>query len=299
MALLHPIFGITGSSGAGTSSAVQVFDRVFKALGLRAAMIEGDAFHAFDREGNKQAIERARIRGENFSLFGPAGNHLDRLQALLREYGERGSGTTRHYLHTEHEAQAWGQAVGTFTPWEALPPDTDVLFYEGLHGGYVGEDADIAGHMDLLIGVSPVINLEWIQKIRRDTEERGHQAEEVMRTILRRMPDYVTHITPQFSRTDVNFQRVPLVDTSNPFTVRQIPSPAESLVVIHFNEGSRLPARIDQLMQQIQGAFKSNDQTLVVPGNKMRQTMELIVAPAIESLTRKRAQPQRPVTFEN
>lgn len=299
MALLHPIFGITGSSGAGTSSAVQVFDRVFKALGLKAAMIEGDAFHAFDREGNKQAIERARIRGENFSLFGPAGNHLDRLQALLREYGERGSGTTRHYLHTEHEAQAWGQAVGTFTPWEALPPDTDVLFYEGLHGGYVGEDADIVGHMDLLIGVSPVINLEWIQKIRRDTEERGHQAEEVMRTILRRMPDYVTHITPQFSRTDVNFQRVPLVDTSNPFTVRQIPSPAESLVVIHFNEGSRLPARIDQLMQQIQGAFKSNDQTLVVPGNKMRQTMELIVAPAIESLTRKRAQPQRPVTFEN
>ena len=288
MSLLHTIFGITGSSGAGTRSAVRVLYRVFKSLGLKAAMIEGDAFHAFDREGNKQAIERARIRGENFSLFGPAGNHLERLQNLLREYGERGSGITRHYLHTQHEAQEWKQAVGTFTPWQRLPAGTDVLFYEGLHGGYIGEGVDIVQHMDLLIGVAPVINLEWIQKIRRDTEERGHQADDVMRTILRRMPDYVTHITPQFSRTDVNFQRVPLVDTSNPFTVREIPSPAESLVVIHFNEGSRLTARIDDLMHQIPGAFKSNDQTLVVPGNEMRHSMELIVAPAIERLIQQR-----------
>lgn len=288
MSLLHPILGITGSSGAGTSSAVRVFARLFKALGLKAAMIEGDAFHSLDREGNKKAIERARIRGENFSLFGPAGNHLDRLQALLREYGEKGTGMTRHYLHTEHEAQERGLPVGTFTPWERLPENTDVLFYEGLHGGYVGEDADIAGHMDLLIGVVPVINLEWIQKIRRDTEERGHQPEDVARTILRRIPDYVTHITPQFSRTDVNFQRVPLVDTSNPFTVQEIPTPAESLVVISFNEKTRLRADLDGLASAIKGAFKSNRKTLVVPGTAMERSMELILAPAIETLAHNR-----------
>ena len=34
-------------------------------------------------------------------------------------------------------------------------------------------------------------------------------------TILRRMPDYVNYIVPQFAHTHVNFQRVPMVDTSN------------------------------------------------------------------------------------
>lgn len=284
----HPIVGITGSSGAGTSSAVRVFERLFAALALKAVVIEGDAFHSVDREGNRKAIERARIRGENFSLFGPQGNHLDRLQALLREYGERGSGSTRHYLHSDEEAAEYGHPVGTFTPWEAIPAATDVLFYEGLHGGYVGEDTDIASHMDLLIGVVPVINLEWIQKLRRDTEVRGHQPEDVTATILRRMPDYVTHIVPQFSRTDVNFQRVPLVDTSNPFTVREIPSAEESLIVIHFNEKTRLRASLDGLARAIKGAFKSNAQTLVVPGTAMARSMELILAPAIETLAHNR-----------
>ena len=288
MSSRHPILGITGSSGAGTSSAVRVFERLFSALGLKAAMIEGDAFHALDREGNKKAIERARIRGENFSLFGPAGNHLDRLQTLLREYGETGSGTTRHYLHSEEEAAEWNQPVGTFTAWEPIPAATDMLFYEGLHGGYVGEDSDIASHMDLLIGVVPVINLEWIQKLRRDTAVRGHQPEDVTATILRRMPDYVTHIVPQFSRTDVNFQRVPLVDTSNPFTVREIPSAEESLIVIHFNEKTRLRASLDGMARAVKGAFKSNEQTLVVPGTAMARSMELILAPAIETLAHNR-----------
>lgn len=265
-----------------------VFKRLFDALGLKAAVVEGDAFHAYDREGNRKAIERAQIRGENFSLFGPAGNHLDRLESLLREYGEKGTGVARQYLHTEAEAREVGLLAGTFTPWERLPPDTDVLFYEGLHGGYVGEEADIARHMDLLIGVVPVINLEWIQKIRRDIEERGHRPEDVMNTILRRIPDYVTHITPQFSRTDVNFQRVPLVDTSNPFTVREIPAAAESLIVISFNEKTRLRADLDGLARAIDGAYKSNDKTLITPGTAMERGMELILTPAIETLAHNR-----------
>ena len=288
MSTEHPIIGVTGSSGAGTSAAMTVFLRLFKALQLRAAIVEGDAFHAFDREGNRQAIERARIRGENFSFFGPAGNLLERLESLLREYSEQGTGTVRRYLHTDAEAREAGQLAGTFTPWLPLEPDTDILFYEGLHGGFVGEEANIARYMDLLIGVVPVINLEWIQKLRRDTEERGHIAEDVTRTILRRMPDYVTHITPQFSRTDVNFQRVPLVDTSNPFTVQEVPKPEESLVVIHFNEHSRLRYDLDGLARAIRGAFKSNAKTLVTPGTAMERAMELILAPAIETLMHNR-----------
>lgn len=288
MSIKHPIIGVTGSSGAGTSTAQRVFERLFAEMHLKPAMVEGDAFHAVDREGNKAAIERARIRGENFSLFGPAGNFLQRLEQMLADYGARGQGVARRYLHTEAEAIEAGQQVGTFTPWEPLPRDTDVLFYEGLHGAYVGEEINIAQHMDLLIGVVPVINLEWIQKIRRDTEERGHRSEDITGTILRRMPDYVNHIVPQFSRTDINFQRVPLVDTSNPFVVREIPSAEESLVVIHFNETSRVRANFEALIGRLHGAFRSNAQTLVVPGTLMEMAMELILRSVLEKLMRRR-----------
>ncbi|MEQ1437981.1 phosphoribulokinase [Fontimonas sp. SYSU GA230001] len=288
MSALHPIVGITGSSGAGTSTAVKAFNRVFEQLQLRAAFVEGDAFHAYDREQLRRTLERARIRGENFSLFGPSGNLLERLEQLLREYGESGTGTTRHYLHLQAEADAAGQPVGTFTPWERLPQDTDLLFYEGLHGGYVGEDVNIARHMDLLIGVVPVINLEWIQKIRRDTAERGYQPEEVRRTILRRMPDYVDYIVPQYSRTDVNFQRVPLVDTSNPLDAREIPRPEESLVVIHFNAHSRIRADFELLLDELPGAFQSQAQTMVVPGLQQERALELILKPAIAELIARR-----------
>lgn len=290
MTARHPIIGVTGSSGAGTSTALRAFERMCASLAIRPAIVEGDAFHAYDREGNRRAIARARIRGEHFSLLGPAGNLLLRLETLLREYGETGNGISRRYLHTEAEAKIARQSVGTFTPWMPIASGTDVLFYEGLHGGYVGEDADIAAHMDLLVGVVPIVNLEWIQKIRRDNDERGSTPGEITSTILRRMPDYVNHIAPQFSRTDVNFQRVPLVDTSNPFVVREIPGNEESLVVIHFNEHTRLSADLDLYEFQIPGAFKSNAQTLVVPGDQIETAMEAILMPALKSLLARRAQ---------
>lgn len=288
MSARHPTIGVTGSSGAGTSTVMRLFQRLFDEKGVKPALIEGDAFHAYDRQQLRSALERARIRGENFSLFGPGGNLLERLHSLLSDYSDSGTGVIRRYLHTETEAIEAGQSVGTFTPWERLPPDTDILFYEGLHGGYVGDEIDIARHMDLLIGVVPVINLEWIQKIRRDTEERGHNPEEVARTILRRMPDYVNHIIPQFSRTDVNFQRVPLVDTSNPFEVQEIPAAADSLVVVHFNKASRVKINFDKFIAHLPGATKSHEQTLVVPGQLMEQAMELIFRPAIDKLMNKR-----------
>ncbi len=291
MSLQHPIIGITGASGAGTSTAMKVLQHLAEVLQLKAAVIEGDAFHAYDREQLRAALERARIRGENFSLFGPAGNLLERLDATLEAYARDGSGKIRRYLHTEAEGEAAGQAAGTFTGWEPLPAGTDLLLYEGLHGGYVGDDVNIARHMDLLIGVTPVINLEWIQKIRRDTDERGHRPEDVMATILRRMPDYVTHITPQFSRTDINFQRVPLVDTSNPFMVRDIPAPEESLVVAHFNPQGRFKPDFPGLQQVLPGAFLSQPQTLVIPGGLIGEAMERILKPVVEALIARRGRP--------
>lgn len=124
--------------------------------------------------------------------------------------------------------------AGDLYPWQPLPEPTDVLFYEGLHGGVVTPQHDVASHVDLLVGVVPIVNLEWIQKLIRDTSERGHSREAVMDSVVRSMEDYINFITPQFSRTHINFQRVPTVDTSNPFAAKAIPSLDESFVVIHF-----------------------------------------------------------------
>jgi phosphoribulokinase len=279
-----PIVAVTGSSGSGTSSTRPLFEKMFAQLGLKAAFVGGDSFHAYDREQMRAVLERARIRGENFSHFGPAANVWDRLEALFRDFGETGSGSVRHYLHTEAEAIEFGLPVGTFTPWTPLPAGTQLLFYEGLHGGIVTDEHDVASHVDLLVGMTPTVNLEWIQKIRRDTDERGYDAGEVLRTILRRMPDYATYVAPQFSRTDVNFQRVPLVDTSNPFTLQDIPKAEESLLVIHVNERGRLPPGFDELLANIDGAFRSRKDTLVVPGEHMARAMEEVLFPALQRL---------------
>jgi len=288
MSARHPIIAVTGSSGAGTSTSRKVFERIFAQLELKAAYVEGDSFHAYEREHWRQMLERARIRGENLSLFGPQGNLFPRLEALFREYGERGTGLTRRYLHTDAEAQAVGQVSGSFTPWQRLDADSDVLFYEGLHGGLVTAEVNVAQHVDLLVGLTPIINLEWIQKIVRDTSERGYTSSEVMGTILRRMPDYVNYILPQFSLADVNFQRVPLVDTSNPFETREIPAAEESLVVIHFNRAARFQGEFEGILALIPDAFVSSANTVVIPGEQQQKALELLMGDMIQKLAARR-----------
>ena len=132
----------------------------------------------------------------------------------------------------------------------------------------------------------PITNLEWIQKIHRDNAERGYSAEAIVDTILRRMPDYINHICPQFSRTDINFQRVPTVDTSNPFICRNIPTPDESFVIIHFRKGAREKWGIDfgDLLNMINDSFMSSPTSIVVNGGKMGFAMELILTPIIHRL---------------
>ncbi|WP_353248751.1 phosphoribulokinase [Salinisphaera sp. T31B1] len=288
MSVLHPIVAVTGSSGAGTSTARVAFEHIFHRQRIRAAFIDGDAYHAYSRREMADAVRRATIRGENFSHFGPAANRLDRLEALFADYGETGGGQTRRYLHDEIEAAEFGREPGTFTDWAPIEAHTDVLLYEGLHGGAVTDQIDLARHVDLMVGVVPTINLEWIQKIRRDIDVRGYAPEDVAKVILRRMPDYVRYITPQFSRTDVNFQRVPLVDTSNPFVARDVPNADESMVVIRFRDPERWQVDFPYLLTMIHGAFMSRPNTLVVPGTKMRMAIEIIVGPLVQRLVDRR-----------
>ena len=217
MSIKHPIIALTGSSGAGTSAAKDAFDYMFSKNGIRAAMIEGDCFHRYNRSEMDQLATEAEAEGRNLTHFGPEGNLFDELEELFKTYAENGTGKRRFYVHDEKEASQHGSPPGTLTEWEDLEENTDLLFYEGLHGGIVTENNDVAQYVDLLIGVTPIINLEWMQKIHRDREIRGYTSEDATKLILSRMYDYVNYITPQFSRTDINFQRVPTIDTANPF----------------------------------------------------------------------------------
>jgi phosphoribulokinase len=155
---------------------------------------------------------------------------------------------------------------------------------------------NVAQYADLKIGVVPVINLEWIQKIHRDRASRGYSTEAVQDVILRRMPDYLDYICPQFSQTDINFQRVPTVDTSNAFCARWIPTPDESMVVIRFAN----PRGIDfpYLTSMIHGSFMSRANSIVIPGNKQPLAMQLILTPMILQLierSRRAGGPRKPV----
>jgi phosphoribulokinase len=287
MSARHPIISITGSSGAGTTSVKRVFEDIFRRESIVAAFIEGDAFHRYDRVEMRDVMKRETERGNaHFSHFGPDANLLAELEDSFRQYGKTGTGRTRCYVHDEAEAKLYGCPPGTFTPWQPFPNPTDLLFYEGLHGAVVTPSVDIARHADVRVGVVPVLNLEWIQKIHRDRSTRGYSTEAVVDTILRRMPDYANYICPQFTQTHINFQRVPTVDTSNPFVARTIPTPDESMVVIRFTN----PRGIDfpYLLSMIHGSFMARANSFVIPGSKQDLAMQVILTPIILQLVEKK-----------
>lgn len=287
MSVRYPIISITGSSGAGTSSVKATFEQIFRRERIEVAYVEGDSFHRYDRKDMQAVMADSHQRGNHhFSHFGPDANLLSELEKLFRQYGETGTGRYRHYVHDENEAARFGSKAGTFTPWDELPPNTDLLFYEGLHGAVVTDEVNVARYADLKIGVVPVINLEWTQKLHRDRSSRGYTTEAVTETILRRMHDYVHYICPQFSETDINFQRAPTVDTSNPFVARTIPTPDESIVVIRFRD----PAGVDfpYLVNMIDGSWMSRANSIVIPGNKLDLAMQLILTPRILELVKRK-----------
>ncbi|WP_126454315.1 phosphoribulokinase [Sulfuriflexus mobilis] len=291
MSKKHPIVAVTGSSGAGTTTVKRAFEHIFHREEINPLVIEGDSYHRFDRAAMKEQMAKEDARGNKFfSHFGENANHFDKLAETFESYSKSGKCQRRYYLHSSEEAAEHNARLGTdlnpgqFTPWEDMKGKTDLLFYEGLHGLAKTENNNVAQHVDLGVGVVPIVNLEWIQKIFRDNAERGYDAEVIVDTILRRMPDYVNYITPQFSLTDVNFQRVSTVDTSNPFIARDIPTPDESFIVIRFRKPKEFGVDFPHLLNMINGSFMSRPNTIVVPGGKMGFAMELILEPKIQRM---------------
>jgi phosphoribulokinase len=284
MSKKHPVIAVTGSSGAGTTTVKRAFEHIFFRDGIKPSVVEGDSYHRYNR------VEMREKMAGGMSHFGPEANRFDKIAELFKTYGETGAGEKRYYLHSEEEAAGHNARLGCdhkpgeFTPWEKIEEGTDLLFYEGLHGLVVDGEDDVAKHVDLGVGVVPIVNLEWIQKIFRDNAERGYSEEAIVDTIMRRMPDYINHITPQFSRTDINFQRVPTVDTSNPFIARDIPTPDESFVVIRIQDPKKFDTDFTYLMSMIDRSFMSRRNSIVVPGGKMGFAMEIILQPIIEKM---------------
>ncbi|MCU0733933.1 MAG: phosphoribulokinase [Methylotetracoccus sp.] len=289
MSRKHPIIAVTGSSGAGTTTVKHAFEQLFLRLNIAPVIVEGDSYHRFDRRQMREKIRLANEEGRNFSHFSIEANLLDELEKLFRHYGANGTGKRRFYVHSEEEgARFGGIKPGHFTDWIDVPSGTDLLFYEGLHGAVVTDTLDLPKYTDLTVGVVPIVNLEWMQKIHRDTAERGYKPEDVTKTILRRMYDYVHVIAPQFSQTDINFQRVATVDTSNPFIARDIPTPDESFVVIRFKDPGKFNVDFPLLLAMLHNSFMSRYNTIVVPGGKMGLAIEIIFRPILEQMMDRR-----------
>lgn len=285
MSKKHPIIAVTGASGAGTTSVQETFRAICASAKINAAFVEGDSYHRYERDEMRRLIDAwERTAGRTISHFGPEANLLQELEQLFISYGANGSGQVRKYLRDEDSARSFRRKPGTFTDWSELEADSDLLIYEGLHGGFVTDETNIAQHVDLLIGITPTINLEWIQKLDRDQKDRGHSVDDVTQTILRRMPDYVEHIVPQFSRTHINFQRVPTVDTSNPFSNSGIPTASQSLIVIRFNDPDQ--KEIDDILSKLIRAFQSREDSIVVAGELYENALREIIEPRLINLSK-------------
>src|ERR1043166_1650562 len=149
MSLKHPIIAVTGSSGAGTTTVMNSFQHIFRREKIKAQIVEGDAFHRYDRKGMREMMRKTEADGDrDFSHFGPQANLVEELDALFRTYGESGGGRTRCYIHDDKEGEVHGQESGTFTPWRDVDANTDLLFYEGLHGAYADDTIDLGKHCD-------------------------------------------------------------------------------------------------------------------------------------------------------
>jgi phosphoribulokinase len=316
MSVQHPIIAVTGSPGSGTTTVRRAFEVIFRRQGLKAQFVEGAGFHRYTAEESRAVIAESIRMGKRVTRFGPEGNLFYELESLFAAYSENGRGRLRYYIHDEHDAARHGGSPGAFTEWQDVEPGTDLMLYEGMHGGVAArtwgrrrvhapnwlpqwerrssgrKGVDVAGHVDLLIGIVPGINLEWIQKIHRDCGRASFRPEDVVDTILRRLPDYIDYIAPQFTISDINMQRMPLVDTSNPFTARDVPTADESFVVIHF----RHPKKFDftKLLKQIAGSRMTRSNTMIAPGGKMLLALEVICGPLIaEMMDKRRATAER------
>jgi len=303
MSVDHPIIAVTGASGAGTTVVQQAFREIFFRQKIRAVFVEGNGFLRYDDDESEKRVSDALAEGQHISCYGPELNDFDALQKLFGEYSHSGSGRMRCKLSEENACQH-DLPAGGFSPWQNLPLESDCLFYEGMHGGVVANSwtrrkqqqtppteerrsarnngVNVAQYVDLLIGVVPAINLQWIQRIHHERVLRKRSAQQTTDHIVQQLQDYIHFIVPQFSLCDINFQRMPVVDTSNPFEADRVPADFESMLVVSFREPDK--HEVSDYVKRIPNARLSGRKSLLIPGGQLQHALDVICAPMIEAL---------------
>ncbi len=304
MSKQHPIVAVTGACGAGTTVVQQAFKEIFFRQKINAAFVQGDGFLRYNEKESKKAIADSLVDGRSISIYGPELNNFSKLESCFKDYSINGQCEIRTKV-TEENKNYFQANVGEFTQWQLSHENSDCLFYEGMHGGVVAQTwgrrksdglslithdrrnnktkgVNSAQYVDLLIGIVPAINLEWIQRIHHDQINYKQSAEQITANILEQLQDYIDFMVPQFSITDINFQRIPVVDTSNPFDQQKVPTEKESIVVISFKEPEKYD--LGNYLNCIDEAFMSNSKNIVIPGGHLQHALDIICAPLIESL---------------
>jgi len=280
MSSRFPVIALTGASGAGKTNVKEIFKKIFLKSEIRTHFVEGDSFHKYSR----REMDLRRKKKENITHFCPEANLLKELENLFQTFSQTGRGKTRQYIHTLKDSLEYNTEVGNFTTWEELSDEFDLLFYEGLHGGYADNNINIARHVDLLIGIAPVINLEWMQKIKRDELIRGYSKKSAIEMIMHRLPHYAKYICPQFSRTDANLQRVPLVDTSDPFSEKSVPDDSKSLFIFEIKNQDKIHVDLKTIPKKIPGSLLSSPNSLAIPGTSLDKLLTTVFSPTINRL---------------
>ncbi len=276
----RPIIALTGSSGAGKTNIKSIFNEIFFENGIKAINIQGDGFHKYTRTKMAELDKT----GSRLTHFASECNHLDLLENLFKQFSTTGKGMTRRYAHSESEAKKIGAQIGFFSEWEEFEPNYDILLYEGLHGGFKDDKINISKYVDLLIGITPSINLEWVQKCHRYLVIRGYSKNEVKKLIIKRLPDYLEYICPQFSRTDANLERIPLVDLADPFKTKSIPADKNSIYMLSIKDNSIIEGLRTCLEKFDLFTADSDDMTITVRAKELKSLFELIFLPKILNL---------------
>lgn len=172
------LVAVGGDSGTGKTTLVSGLHRIFGSE--RITNICLDDYHRLDR------AERKRV---GVTALNPIANDLELMADHVGRL-RRGEAI---------EKPTYDHSTGTFGPAETVVP-RDIVVIRGLFPLFT---ADLRQAFDVRIWLDPQEELKWSWKVRRDCAQRGYSVPEVIRQLMDRRHDQLTHIEPQRALADV------------------------------------------------------------------------------------------------
>ena len=167
MSAKHPVIAVTGFSGAGTTTTGVAFRKIFQQLNIRAAELEATA-STLHPAGNGRGDPQGARSGRDISYFGPGPTTSACCSRALSSTAKRHRPFAQVPAHLRRSG-AYNPGAGHLHPVGATAGADRRAVLRGAARRCGREHHDVASHVDLLVGVVPIVNLEWIQKLIRDT----------------------------------------------------------------------------------------------------------------------------------